>query len=483
MKGRLFVTGLSLFLAFSAVGCFPEVERSPRALPTMPPPSPIIELLEGPVIQATASYSPVATSLVSPTAMPAETPTSTPIPTPTAEDTPTPTVSPAPTVAYDYAGWGTYLNPNFGYQVRFPADVIFLEDNDGSKVSFDGPPVDNEPWPAISVSHYDSDFYRPPADTDVSQWVLSFGIPHDEVGPLTFVGGLPAVHLIVNPTPQSYGFDEFYFIKDEQLYRILFLHTGGRQDWDLYDQFLRGFSFEEDPEADEDLVEAWLGFLGRYPPGFQSAYYFDRDDGQRFIVGGLDEDVNQQIAEAAWLGSQVELWGELTEMPDFINISRLEQLSGSTTEARNLAPFASASASSELPADRLGSYQAWAAIDGLMESPWCEGATRTGVGEWIMLEFPSPIQLQTIVVTNGYDYNEEIFYSNNRIKRGGFAFSEGELEWEFEDTREPQRIEIGDEVTPNLETSMVKLVIADNYPGSRYDDTCVAEIELWGTPK
>jgi hypothetical protein len=33
---------------------------------------------------------------------------------------------------------------------------------------------------------------------------------------------------------------------------------------------------------------------------------------------------------------------------------------------------------------------------------------------------------------------------------------------------------------PNVEMTFVKMVIEDVYPGSKYDDTCLAEIEVWG---
>jgi hypothetical protein len=385
-----------------------------------------------------------------------------------------------PRVLYDYSDWQSTTNERFGYAVMYPGDVTVVEAGDGTGTSFEGPLSDNERWPSISINHYDSSFYHPPAGADVSQWVADFGIPHDQIGQSTEIGGLPATHLIVKSTPQSYGFDEYYFIKDEQLFRILILHTGGKQDWDLYDQFLQGFAFEEDLDPDGNIVEAWQGSLGRYPTGLQSSYFFDRNDGQRFVVGGLDEAVTEQIDQAAWQGDQVELWGELAKRPGFIDVSRLEQLAGPGSEARNLSPFATASASSELPADRLGTYQAWSAVDGELDSPWCEGATRTGTGEWIQLEFPSPIQLTHLIVANGYDYDEDVFRNNNRVKNGRFVFSDGEVEWEFEDKRGPQLVDLEGRL---FETTLVKLVVDEAYPGSKYDDTCVAEIEVWGRPK
>jgi hypothetical protein len=58
-------------------------------------------------------------------------------------------------------------------------------------------------------------------------------MPYDGIDVEAQVAGLPAVHLAVEATPQSYACDEYYFIKEVQLFRILILHAGGHEDWDL----------------------------------------------------------------------------------------------------------------------------------------------------------------------------------------------------------------------------------------------------------
>ena len=37
--------------------------------------------------------------------------------------------------------------------------------------------------------------------------------------------------------------DEYYVIAGDQLFKITILHTGGLQDWDLYEQFLASITF------------------------------------------------------------------------------------------------------------------------------------------------------------------------------------------------------------------------------------------------
>jgi len=94
------------------------------------------------------------------------------------------------------------------------------------------------------VEHIDTPFFRPPAGADVADWVLDIGWYHDEIGPVGEIAGVPAVHLKTNASSMAYGYDEFFFIKGDQLFRILILHNGGQEDWDLYSAFLESLAFE-----------------------------------------------------------------------------------------------------------------------------------------------------------------------------------------------------------------------------------------------
>lgn len=233
-------------------------------------------------------------------------------------------------------------------------------------------------------------------------------------------------------------------------------------------------------------VDGWLGTIFKLPPGNQRGGYFERDDGQRFGIGGTDDAVRQQIQEAQWAGAQVQVWGQLyTGVPSVearhIDVERIEVVSGPSAEARNLSPFASPSVSSALPSDRGGTYHAFSAIDGLIESSWVEGATGPGAGEWIVLDFPEAIEVHSIGLDVGFDRDADIFAKNNRIKRATFVFSSGEVvTLDFADVRGIQSVPLVRAPGPNIETSFVKMVIEEVYPGSQYDDTCLAEIEVWG---
>jgi hypothetical protein len=247
----------------------------------------------------------------------------------------------------------------------------------------------------------------------------------------------------------------------------------------------------EPPEITEESVTGWSGALVKLLPGSQIGHYFERDDGERFGITAMDADaaVRQQIEEYRWTGARVQVWGALLiGIPDMegrqIQVERIEAVSEPATEARNLTPFATTSASSHLPTDHGGQYQSWMAIDGMLETAWVEGVAGPGVGEWIQLDFPGTAEIHSVNLDVGYDRDADIFYANNRIKRATFIFSSGEqVETTFSDSRGMQTIVLARAPGPNIETTFIKMVIEEVYPGSMYDDTCLAEIEVWGAAK
>jgi hypothetical protein len=144
-----------------------------------------------------------------------------------------------------YEGWEGFFNYRFGYGFLYPPDLTVLEDQDGN-VNISGPLVDNERWPCISVSTYESDFYRPPAGSSVVEWVSGFGIPYDEMEMGLEIAELEAIHLKTYASQMAYAYDEYYFIKGDRLFRITIVQCG-QEDWELYNSFLRGFSFPHAP--------------------------------------------------------------------------------------------------------------------------------------------------------------------------------------------------------------------------------------------
>lgn len=146
--------------------------------------------------------------------------------------------APAPEAGYE--GWKPYLNEELGYALWYPGDCAVMGSEPDRSVEFVGPLVDDEHWPVLMVAHPNLDFYRPSAGADVRQWFADRDMSYDDI---VEIAGLPAVHRAYPGSPQAYAQDEYYFIHGDQLFSIVIIHAGRRQDWDLYDKFLQSFQF------------------------------------------------------------------------------------------------------------------------------------------------------------------------------------------------------------------------------------------------
>ena len=134
--------------------------------------------------------------------------------------------------------------------------------------------------------------------------------------------------------------------------------------------------------------------------------------------------------------------------------------------------------SSVLKDDNGISYDPILVSDNDDSTAWVEGAKGNGVNEWIQLEFEGDIVIKEIFVTNGYTKNSKIYYSNNRVKKVKLEFSDGTtLVSDLRDgIASPQAIVLDKAV----KTSFVKINILDVFVGEKYQDTCIAEVDIKG---
>jgi len=240
------------------------------------------------------------------------------------------------------------------------------------------------------------------------------------------------------------------------------------------------------PSPADDAVERWEGRIVNLPSGSQHAYYFERSDGEGFSIGSIDDNVASRIEELRWTGQCFRAWGTLrTDVPSYtgryIEVVYLEVASAPSDDGRNLTSLAKVSGSSALRTDRWGQYYPWMAVDGQRTTSWSEGVQGPGVGEWIMLTFSETVEVQSVRLSTGYDKSADIFLKNNRIKKATLLFSNGEqVELGFADKQGMQAIPVIGASGTAVDTTFVKLIIQEVFPGWKYDDTCLAEIEVWG---
>ena len=121
-------------------------------------------------------------------------------------------------------------------------------------------------------------------------------------------------------------------------------------------------------------------------------------------------------------------------------------------------------------------YQASFAIDGQLSTAWVEGSSGAGIGEWIQVDFRYPFTLTKIGIFPGYGRDRYRFYKNNRLQRARLLFSNNQsLTVWFGDLFGMAYFTL-----PSINSSFVRVVIEDVYPGWKYNDTCIAEIEVFG---
>ncbi len=159
-----------------------------------------------------------------------------------------------PTASPDLArnGWKVYRDTQLGYSFDYPSDAEITHADDPQRtLTVEGPMVGEDKWPIIYFNHpSDREDYRPPEGVDLEKWLtehnlLMAGGKGGEVRkPDTQIGGTKAIHTRFERSPQSYAYDKYFFAHSQQLYSVVILHTGDREDWTLYDHFLTSIQFD-----------------------------------------------------------------------------------------------------------------------------------------------------------------------------------------------------------------------------------------------
>lgn len=149
-----------------------------------------------------------------------------------------------PTLA---GGWLVYRNAARGYSFHYPPQVkietaLTVEDT----LTLSGPLVGGEHWPVITFNHpRQRAEYAPPPEANLEKWLKDNNLLAGERLADTRIAGTGAIHLRQKSGGQAYNADLFFFARGGQLYSVVFLHTGGKEDWALYNRFLESVAFEK----------------------------------------------------------------------------------------------------------------------------------------------------------------------------------------------------------------------------------------------
>jgi hypothetical protein len=125
-------------------------------------------------------------------------------------------------------------------------------------------------------------------------------------------------------------------------------------------------------------------------------------------------------------------------------------------------------------------YNAENIIDTTWRS-WAEGSEGSGIGESFTIKFKMPVKVGAFILKNGYG-QLDYYYKNNRVKSFEVLFDDetsGRI-ITIEDSHELEWYNFPETVWVHayIECTQITFKILDIYPGTQYNDTCIAEIYI-----
>jgi len=131
-------------------------------------------------------------------------------------------------------------------------------------------------------------------------------------------------------------------------------------------------------------------------------------------------------------------------------------------------------ATSVLPPQSGNAYGVENLFDGSDRTAWCEGVAGNGAGERITVSFGGEAAPQRLLIKNGYTKSADAYFNNARPRMVEIRTSIGTA-WrtQLADITGWQQIVLGD-----AWIDWVSLTIVDTYPGAKWADTCINEIQV-----
>lgn len=115
-------------------------------------------------------------------------------------------------------------------------------------------------------------------------------------------------------------------------------------------------------------------------------------------------------------------------------------------------------------------------IDGNNATAWVEDADGQGEGESLTIELDDTYAVSGFIINAGYQKNTEVYDNNSRPKELIVTFSDGQsFIVELDDYYGAQKVVLDS----SIETTSVTFTINDVYPGGKYEDTVISEIQLF----
>jgi len=165
---------------------------------------------------------------------------------------------------------------------------------------------------------------------------------------------------------------------------------------------------------------------------------------------------------------------ELAEAEKFLEPDSDRVLKDATPKEEKPSVFEVTASSYLTDPKREFDYSPKMTIDENTATSWVEADEGDGIGEWIKFEFLKSSKVGKLKIWPGYATDKDIYFKNNRLKKIQVEFSHDTAQ-EFELTDEYKEHEIA---LPGYTTDYIKITIKSVWPGSKFKDTCLAEVKF-----
>lgn len=167
--------------------------------------------------------------------------------------------------------------------------------------------------------------------------------------------------------------------------------------------------------------------------------------------------------------------GQPSAVPSDSGPTASESTSAAPVAPGDLDP-ASVVATSELTPQAGSRYDAQNLLDGDGTTAWCEGTPDVGLGQEVQFQFAAPVTLQRVSVVNGYGKGDR-FESNARARDVQVITSD---RWSDVATLRDDH-SVQDLPVPPTATTSYTVRIVSAYPGSRFSDLCLSDLDFYGS--
>ncbi|NCB92266.1 MAG: zinc ribbon domain-containing protein [Clostridia bacterium] len=118
----------------------------------------------------------------------------------------------------------------------------------------------------------------------------------------------------------------------------------------------------------------------------------------------------------------------------------------------------------------------WKVLDGVSETTWQDGVDGDGIGESLWFQFGEEKKIKYLSFRLGNWKTKEYAVGNNRPKTLDITIGDFGCEVEFPKEQREYWLELSEP----FPASEIEIVIEEVYKGTSWDDTCIAEIGMYG---